>query len=198
MSLPINNLPTFRIKTWMNTGSQSLYGCNTTPCPEPTAVSVGLPTALGILELTASVNQYPVFHSIFVTVKTFVCNQNENRKVCICYKFKSILPVIFHAIYGTVRIRFTHLSFDDCENTCTLSYFPFAIFRVRSWNNGKRCMSFYILLYMQFYLCMRICLQSARILNCHWIKILIHHNNQEWIFGISGLIKLYRVKVTSQ
>ena len=85
MSLPINNLPTFRIKTWMNTGSQSLYGCNTTPCPEPTAVSVGLPTALGILELTASVNQYPVFHSIFVTVKTFVCNQNENRKVCICY-----------------------------------------------------------------------------------------------------------------
>ena len=27
----------------------------------------------------------------------------------------------FHATYGTVFIRFTQLSHDDCENKCTLS-----------------------------------------------------------------------------
>ena len=67
---------------------------------------------------------------------------------------QSILSVIFHAIYGTVCILFTHFSCDDCENMCTLSYYHHQIgrmthlplFRVRSWNYGMRCMSFYILM----------------------------------------------------
>ena len=37
-------------------------------------------------------------------------------------KIKSIHSVIFHAIYGAVCIQLTHLSYDDCENTNTLSY----------------------------------------------------------------------------
>ena len=67
-------------------------------------------------------------------------------------KIKSILPVIFHAMYGAVRIQRTHFSYGDCENTCTWSYnhrhqigsmTHLPLFRVRSWNNGRRCMSFH-------------------------------------------------------
>ena len=35
----------------------------------------------------------------------------------------SIFSLIFHAIYGAVCIQLTHLSYDDCENMCTLSYY---------------------------------------------------------------------------
>ena len=69
-------------------------------------------------------------------------------------RIKSILSVIFHAIYGAVCIQLTHLSYDDYENACTLSYYHhqmgsmthLPLFRVRSWNNGMRCMSFNILI----------------------------------------------------
>ena len=33
-----------------------------------------------------------------------------------------ILPIIFHAIFGTVCIHFTLSSSDDCENMSTFSY----------------------------------------------------------------------------
>ena len=70
-------------------------------------------------------------------------------------RIKSIPTFIFHAIYGSVCIHLTHFSYDDCVNTCTLSYYHYhqigsmthlPLFRVRSWNNGVRCMSFYILM----------------------------------------------------
>ena len=35
----------------------------------------------------------------------------------------SIPSIIFHTKYWAVFIQLTHLSDDDCENTCTLSYF---------------------------------------------------------------------------
>ena len=49
--------------------------------------------------------------------------------------------------------QFTHSPCNDWENTYTLSYYHhqigsmnyYPLFRVRSWNNGVRCMSFYIL-----------------------------------------------------
>ena len=53
-------------------------------------------------------------------------------------KNKSILSIIFHAIYGAVCIQPTHFSYGDGENMCTLSYHrqssnrkydPFAIVR---------------------------------------------------------------------
>ena len=31
--------------------------------------------------------------------------------------------IIFHAIYGAVSIQLTHFSYDNCENTCTWSYY---------------------------------------------------------------------------
>ena len=37
-------------------------------------------------------------------------------------KIKSILSVIFHAMCSAVCSQLTHLSCDNCENTCTLSY----------------------------------------------------------------------------
>ena len=36
-------------------------------------------------------------------------------------KIRSVLSMIFHAIYGTVFIQLTHFSYDDCENTYTWS-----------------------------------------------------------------------------
>ena len=70
-------------------------------------------------------------------------------------KIKSILSIIFHAIYGAVRIQLAHFSCDGCEDTCTLSYYHHRIgsmahlplFKVKSWNNGMRWMSFYILIH---------------------------------------------------
>ena len=55
---------------------------------------------------------------------------------------------------GAVCFQFTDLSCDDWENIYTLSYYHQQIesmnyhplFRVRSWNNGVRCMSIYILM----------------------------------------------------
>ena len=38
-------------------------------------------------------------------------------------KIKSILSIIFHAIYVAVQIQLSHFSYDDCENMCTLFIF---------------------------------------------------------------------------
>ena len=73
-------------------------------------------------------------------------------------KIKRILSVIHYTIHntlcGAVCFQFTHSPCDDWENIYTLSYFHhqsgsmnyYSLFRVRSWNNGVCCMSFYILL----------------------------------------------------
>ena len=63
-------------------------------------------------------------------------------------KIRSIPSIMFHAIYGAVHIQLAHLSYDDYENMCTLSYYHNGIgsrihlplFRVKSWSNGIRCM----------------------------------------------------------
>ena len=69
-------------------------------------------------------------------------------------KIKHILSVIHNTICGAVCFQFTHFPCDDWDNIYILScyhqqigsmnYYP--LFRVRSWNNGVRCMSFYILI----------------------------------------------------
>ena len=68
-------------------------------------------------------------------------------------KIKHILSVIHYTICGAVCFQFTHFLCDDWDNIYTLSYYHhqigcinyYPLFRVRSWNNGMRCMSFYIL-----------------------------------------------------
>ena len=71
-------------------------------------------------------------------------------------KIKHILSVIHYTICGAVCFQFTNSSCDDWENKYTLSHYHhnqigsmnyYPLFRVRSWNNGVRCMSFYILSY---------------------------------------------------
>ena len=57
-------------------------------------------------------------------------------------------------ICGAVCFQFNHFFCDDWENIYTLSYHHhqigsmnyYPLFRARSWNNGMRCMSFYILM----------------------------------------------------
>ena len=69
-------------------------------------------------------------------------------------KIKHILSVIHYTICGAVCFQFTHFSCDDWDNIYSLSYYHhqigsmnyYPLFRVRSWNNGVRCMFFYILI----------------------------------------------------
>ena len=69
-------------------------------------------------------------------------------------KIQHILSAIHYTICGAVCFQFTHYSCDDWENIYTLSYCHhqigsmnyYPLFRVRSWINGARCMSFYILI----------------------------------------------------
>ena len=71
------------------------------------------------------------------------------------------ISVIHYTICGAVCLQFTHFSFEDWENIYTLSYYHnqigsmnyYPLFRVRSWNNAVRCMSFYILIiYIYIYI----------------------------------------------
>ena len=70
-------------------------------------------------------------------------------------KISHILSVIHYTIRGAVCFQFTNFPCDDWENIHTLSYYHhhqigsmsyYPLFRVRSWNNGVRCMSFCILM----------------------------------------------------
>ena len=77
----------------------------------------------------------------------------------ICSKIKHILSVIQYTICGAVCFQFTHFPCDDWENIHTLSYYHYQtgsmnyypLFRVRSWNNGVCCMTFYILMICKCY-----------------------------------------------
>ena len=69
-------------------------------------------------------------------------------------KNKYILSVIHYTICGAVGFQFNHFPCDDWDNIYTFSYYHhqigsmnyYPLFRLRSWNNGVRCMSFYILM----------------------------------------------------
>ena len=87
------------------------------------------------------------YHSADVVevIGSLKCLSGTFWRVC---KIKSIFSILFHAIYGAMCIQLTHLSYDDCAYTCTLSYCHHQIgnlnhlllFTVKSWNNGMRCM----------------------------------------------------------
>ena len=71
--------------------------------------------------------------------------------VWVRFSIFSRLSIIQHV--GAVCFQFTHFLCDDWENIHALPYYHHQVgsmnyypsFRVRSWNNGMRCMSFYIL-----------------------------------------------------
>ena len=78
---------------------------------------------------------------------------------CRVCKIKHILSVIHYTICGAVFFQFTYFPCDDWENTYTWSYYHhqiesmnyYPLFRVRSWNNGVRCMSFFFLIGIYMY-----------------------------------------------
>ena len=90
-------------------------------------------------------------------IELIKCLSDIFCRVC---KIKHILSVIHYTIHyticGAVRFQFTHSPCDDWENIYTLPYYLhqigsmnyYPLFRVRSWDNGVRCMPFYILMWL--------------------------------------------------
>ena len=84
-------------------------------------------------------------------IELIKCLSDIFCRVC---KIRHILTVIHYTIRGAVCFQFTHFSCDEWENIYTLSYYHnqigsmnfYPLFRVRSWNNCVRCMSFCILM----------------------------------------------------
>ena len=100
-----------------------------------------------------------VHHLIIIIEQTYMKTLNLQNACQIYFvecvsKIKHILSVIHYTICGAVCFQFSHFPCDDWENIYTLSYYHhqigcmnyYPLFRVRSWNNGVRCMSFYILI----------------------------------------------------
>ena len=96
---------------------------------------------------------YHYYADVYESIGLLNCFWGSLFRVCVS-KIKSILSIISHAIYGTVCSQHTHFCFDLCEDTYTSSYYHHQIgsmnhlplFRFRSWSNGMRCMSFYVLI----------------------------------------------------
>ena len=103
-----------------------------------------------------------VHHLIITIVQTYL-KALDLWNACQIYfvecvsKIKHILFVIHLTICGAVCFQFIHFCCDDWENRYALSYYHhqirsmnyYPLFRVKSWNNGVRCMSVYILILME-------------------------------------------------
>ena len=116
-------------------------------------------------------------------IELIECLSDIFCRVC---KTKHILSVIHHTICGAVCFQFTHFPCGDWENIYTLFYYHhkigrmnyYPLFRVRSWNNGARCMSLYILMNLWYG---RIASWDIRVLVvfapnlalCHWHAALL-------------------------
>ena len=67
-------------------------------------------------------------------------------------KIKTILSSILYSVNGTVCLQLTQLSCDDRENvhfillSSSNRKYESLTNAVRSWNNGMRCMSYYVLM----------------------------------------------------
>ena len=101
-------------------------------------------------------------HLIIILMQTYsnVLNLQINRDVysleCVS-KIMLIPLIIFCIIYGAVCFQLIHIPCDDCQSMCALSSFHHnqtgnmnhePLLKVRSWNNGMRCMlRLHVLLY---------------------------------------------------
>ena len=93
---------------------------------------------------------------------------------CVC-KIKHILSVIHYTIHyiicGAMCFQFTHSLCDDWENIYTLSDYHhqigsmncYPLFKFWSWNNGVRCMSFYILMALLNHVSHELQMQNMRL-----------------------------------
>ena len=98
---------------------------------------------------------------IIIIVQTYLKTLNNACQIyfveCVS-KIRHILSVIHYTIRGAVCLQFTHFHCGDWENIYTLLHYRhqigsmncYPLFRVRSWNNAVRCMSFCILMRLHY------------------------------------------------
>ena len=70
----------------------------------------------------------------------------------VCLRLRQFSQLSLYSLYGAVCLQLTQFSCDDRENVYFIllsssnrKYESLPLFRVRSWNNGMRCMSYYVL-----------------------------------------------------
>ena len=98
-----------------------------------------------------------VHHLIIIIVQTYLNTLNLYNACQIYFvecvsKIKHIVSVIHYTICGAVCFQFTHFPCDDWENIyilCLIIIIKSEVWTTTHclWNNGVRCMSFYILMY---------------------------------------------------
>ena len=103
--------------------------------------------------------------------------------------------------------QFTHSPCDDWENICILSYYhhqsevwTHITHRVRSWNDGVRCMSFYILMNLWYD---RIASWDIRVVVvfapnlalCHWHAALFPWPTDDWHLAYMFSLVYFSVEV---
>ena len=100
-------------------------------------VHYGLIVIYGYLHITLP--EYHHYADLSESIELQKCFSDIFCLECVS-KIRSVLSIIFHAIYGAVCIQLTCFSYDDCDNPCTWSYHHYQIwsmphlplFRVRS------------------------------------------------------------------
>ena len=95
------------------------------------------------LYITSS--QYHNCANLSEGIELIKCLSNIFCRVC---KIRHIISIIHYTIRGAVCFQFTHTLSYYHHQIGSMNYYP--LFRVRSWNNGVRCMSFCILIVTLF------------------------------------------------
>ena len=116
--------------------------------------------------------------NIHEDIELIKCLSDIFCRVC---KIRHILSVIHYTVGGAVCFQFTHFLV-MIERIYTLSYYHhqigsmnyYPLFRVRSWNNGVRCMSFCISSKVFCILCLTFCCYVALL---HSLSLFTSHNN---------------------
>ena len=109
----------------------------------------------------------------------------------------AIHSTINYTICGTVCFQFTHTPRDDWENIWTLSYYHhqigsmnyYPLFKVRSWNNCMRCMSFYILAFPNWFCRMKIYIFRLRFYCSLFLGVQLtvsQHYFRQWLGADQG------------
>ena len=128
------------------------------------------------------------------------------------YKIKHILSFTHYTLCGAVCFQFTHSPCDDWENIYTLfyhhhqmgsmNYYP--LFKVRSWNNGVRCMSFYILMNLWYgriasWDSLVLVVFAPNLALCHWNAASLHYHarypTEDWHLAYMFSLVYFSIEV---
>ena len=85
-----------------------------------------IPAFIRILWLFAAISAVTkLYQSIIYLlegIELLKCLPDIFCRACVS-QIRSVLSIIFHALYGVVCFQLNHFAYDDCENTCTWSYY---------------------------------------------------------------------------